>query len=87
MRPHAKRPCEKRKHIGETEGREYRREVQESATQVVWPRKEVIPRLHRKKYARDGTTREKKARKTEAEMDGLCRPGHESHRNDKRRGP
>ena len=34
----------------------------------------------------DGTTREKKARKTEAEMDGLCQSGHESHRNDDRRG-
>ena len=29
---------------GETAGREYRREVQESATHVVWPRKEAIPR-------------------------------------------
>ena len=28
-----------------------------------------------------------KARKAEAEMDGLCKPRHESHRNDKRRGP
>ena len=27
---------------------------------------------------------EKNARKTEAEMDGLCQPGHESHRNDER---
>ena len=34
----------------------------------------------------DGTTREKKAKKTEAEMDGLCQPRHESHRNDERRG-
>ena len=31
----SKRPCEKRKHQGETEGREYRRKVQESATQVI----------------------------------------------------
>ena len=30
------------------------------------------------------STWEKKARKTEAEMDGLCQPGHESHRNNKR---
>ena len=30
----------------------------------------------------DGTTWEKKKRKTEAEMDGLCQPGHESHQND-----
>ena len=29
----------------------------------------------------------KKARKTEAEMDGLCQPRDESHRNDERRGP
>ena len=28
------------------------------------------------------TTREKKKRKTEAEMDGLCQPRYESHRND-----
>ena len=87
MRPHTKRPCEKRKHQGDTEGREYRREVQESATRVVWPRKEAIPRLHRKKASGDGTTREKKARKTEAENDGLCQPRHESHRNDETRGP
>ena len=60
---------EKRKHQGETEGREYHREVQESATQVVWPRKEARPRLRRKTDSGDGTTREKKARKTEAEMD------------------
>ena len=87
MRPHVKRPCEKRKHQGETEGREYRREVQESATQVVWPRKEARPRLRRKTDSGDGTTRETKAMKTEAEMDGLCQPRHESHRNDERRGP
>ena len=57
-------------------------EVQESKTEVVWPRKEVRPRLGRKKDYGDGTTREEKARKTEAEMDGLCQPRHESHRND-----
>ena len=62
-------------------------EVQESATRVVWPRKEARPRLRRKTDFRDGSTREKKARKTEAEMDGLCQPRHESHRNDERRGP
>ena len=33
---------------------------------------EIVPR-----------TWEKKARKTEAEMGGLCQPGHESHRNNK----
>ena len=43
--------------------------------------------VRRKKYSGDGTTREKKARKTEAEMDGLGQPSHESHRNDERRGP
>ena len=32
----------------------------------------------------DGTTWEKKVRKTKAEMGGLRLPGHESHRNDKR---
>ena len=87
MRSHAKRPCEKQKHQGETEGREYRREVQESATEVFWLRKEARPRLRRKTNSGDGTTREKKAKKTEAEMDGLCQPGHESHRNDERRVP
>ena len=35
MRPHTKRPFEKRKHQGETEGRDYHREVQESATGAV----------------------------------------------------
>ena len=56
--------------------------MQESATEVVWPRKEARPRLRRKKDSGDGTTRqEKKARKTEAEMDGLCQPRHESHRD------
>ena len=82
-----KRPCEKRKHQGETECREIRREVQESATEVVWPRKEARPRLCRKTDSGDGTTWEKNARKTEAEMDGLCQPRHESHRNNERRGP
>ena len=53
--------------------------MQESATQVVWPRKEARPRLRRKTDSGDGTTREKKARKTEAEMDGLCQPRHEVH--------
>ena len=41
--------------------------------------KEATPRLCRKKDYGDGTTREKKVRKTEAEIDGVC---HESHRND-----
>ena len=68
----------------ETEGREYQREVQESATEVVWPREETSPRIRRKKDSGDGTTLEKKVRKTEAEMDGLGQPRHESHRNDER---
>ena len=58
--------------------------MQESTTEVVWPRKEAIPRLRRKKDSGDGTTREKKARKTESEMDGLCQLRHESQRNDER---
>ena len=32
----------------------------------------------------DGTTWDKKKRKTETEMDGLCQPRHEGHRNDER---
>ena len=34
--------------------------VQESATEVVWPRKEARPRLRRKKDSGDGTTRKRK---------------------------
>ena len=49
--------------------------------------KEARPRLLRKKDSGDGTTREKKARMTEAEMGGLFQPRHDSHRNDERRGP
>ena len=47
-------------------------------------RQEAIPRIRWKKDSGHGTTWEKKARKTEAEMGGLCQPGHESHRNEKR---
>ena len=61
--------------------------MQESATQVVWARKKARPRLRRKKDSGDGTTREKKARKAETDIDGLCQPRHESHQNDERRGP
>ena len=71
----------------ETESREHNREVQESKTEVVWTRKETRPRIRRKKYSGDGTTWEKKKRKTEAEMDGLCQSRHESHQNDERRSP
>ena len=35
----------------------------------------------RKKESGDGTTWEKKARKTESETGGLCQPGHDIHRN------
>ena len=33
---------------------------------------------------KDGTTWKKKKTKTEAEMDVVCQPRHESHRNDER---
>ena len=55
MWPHAKRPHEKRQHQGETEGRQYHREVQESKTGMVRPRKEARPRIRRKKDSGDGT--------------------------------
>ena len=58
--------------------------MQEFKAEVVWPRKEAIPRLCRKTDSGDGTTCEQKARKAESEMDGLCQPKHESHRNDER---
>ena len=47
-------------------------------------RQEAIPIIRRKKDSGHGTTWEKKARMTESEMDGLCQPGHEGHRNEKR---
>ena len=50
------------------------REVQESKTEVVWTCEEARTTIGRKKDCGDGTTREKKRRKTEAEMDGLCKP-------------
>ena len=56
--------------------------MQESKTEVVWPREEAIPRLRRKKDSGDGTTWEKKKKKTEAKVDGLCQSRHESYRND-----
>ena len=90
MRPHTNRPCEKRWHLEETEGREHHRKVHGSNTEVVWPRKEARPPgLRRKKYSRDGrpTTWEKKKKKTDAEMDVLCQPRHESHRNAERWTP
>ena len=51
---------------------------------MVWPGKEARPRLRRKKDSEDGTTWEKKTGKSEAEMDVLCQPRHESHRNEER---
>ena len=47
-------------------------------------RDETRPRIRREKDSGDGTTWEKKKRKTEAEMDGLCQPRHESYRNNRR---
>ena len=45
---------------------------------MVWTRKETSPRICRKKDSGDGTTcQEKKERKTEAEMDGLCQSRRE----------
>ena len=45
--------------------------MQESKTGVPRTREETRPRIRRKKDSGDGTTREKKKRKTEAHMDGL----------------
>ena len=70
--------------------REYRREVQPCRTARsrwfghVKRRDQYVGRKTMEMVPR---TREKKARKTEAEMDGLCQSRHESHRNDVRRGP
>ena len=61
--------------------------MQKSKIEVVWTHQEARSRIRRKKDSEDDTTSEKKARKTEAEMDGLCQPRHESHRNDERLGP
>ena len=58
--------------------------MQESATEVVWAREETGSRIRHKKDPGDGATWEKEARKTEAEMDGLCQPRHESYRDNKR---
>ena len=69
---------------GETEGREYHTGVQESEIEVVWTCGEARPRLRRMVDTGDGTDRDKKKRNTEAEMDGLCQPRHESHRDDER---
>ena len=57
------------------------RGVQERETEVVWTRHEMRPRIRRKGNTVDGTTWEKKKRKTEAEMDGLCQSRYESYRD------
>ena len=80
MRPHTKRPCEKRKHQGETECGEYHREVQESVT-------DMVRFGHVKRRDQDYVGRNPlEMAPSEAEMDGLCQPRHESHRNDESRG-
>ena len=81
-----KRPCQKWHHQRETEGREHHREVQQSKTEVVWTCEETRPIIRRKKDSGDGTTWEKK-KKTEAEMDGLSQPRHESYRDNKTWSP
>ena len=68
----------------ETQSREHQRELHESMIEVVWIRQEARPRIRRKKDSGNGTTWKKKARKTEAEMDEMCQPGHESHHNNER---
>ena len=44
----------------------------------------VKRRDRRKKDSGDGTTWEKKAGQTGAEMDGMCQQRHESHRNNEK---
>ena len=50
----------------------------------VWTREETMPRIRLKKDSGDGSTGEKKKRKTEAEMNELCQPRHESYRDNNR---
>ena len=71
----------------ETPDRPYRREVHESETGLVWIHEVTRPRIRRKKDSGGGTTREKKTRKVNVEMDGLCQPRHESYQDNKRRSP
>ena len=62
----------------------------QSSLHDIAPKWNALPNCHRSPTmtdSGDGTNRETKARKTEAEMDGLCQPRHKSHRNDERRGP
>ena len=57
-------------------------------TGVVWTREETRPKTCWKKYSRDGATWDKKARKPEGEMGGLCQPdNYESNRDNKICGP
>ena len=46
--------------------------------------KRMRARIRWRKHFRDGTAWEKRVRKTEAEMDGLCLPRHESCHDDRR---
>ena len=50
---------------------------------MVWTRYEAIPRIRRKKDSGDGTTWEKKARKTEAEIGGVLASTYDKTRDDK----
>ena len=50
----------------------------ECKTDVVRTREETIQRIRRKKHSGCGTTWEKKKRKTESEIDGLCQPRRDS---------
>ena len=52
---------------------------------MVWTREETRPIISRKKDSGDGTTWEKKKKKTEAEMDGLCQPRHEGYRSEQQK--
>ena len=64
-----------RLHQGDTGGREYHREVQESETGMVWTCEETIPKIRRKTDTGDGATWEKRrGRPANADLDGLCQP-------------
>ena len=49
---------------------------------MAWAREEARPRNRRRKESGAGIPWDKKNRKTEEEMDGLCQPGHDSSRDD-----
>ena len=65
-------------------GREQHITEQEIETEEVRTREGAIPLKRRKKVHVDGAIWKTKKRGTEAEMDGLCQPSHESHRNNTR---